>query len=142
MQDFAYICGLVSFCVRPCVTFVRTGRILTKIKNIKKTLIHFDIFHRLVSLRKLYFATLTYFSKVKDSNRDLTKNGERLCKCDECEYCCTQSSSPAGYKFTRSSKRQFKCDECEFKCDKPSNTALRRMSASPLPFLVASANDR
>ena len=33
--------------------------------------VDFEIFHRMVSLQKLHFMTFTYFSKVKDSNRDL-----------------------------------------------------------------------
>ena len=31
----------------------------------------FDICHRMKSLQKLYSVTLTYFSKINDSNRDL-----------------------------------------------------------------------
>ena len=36
-----------------------------------KLFIDFEIYYRMASLRKLYFLTLTYFLKVKDSNRDL-----------------------------------------------------------------------
>ena len=35
------------------------------------TFVDFDICNRMVSLRKLYSVTLTYFFNVKDSNRDL-----------------------------------------------------------------------
>ena len=72
--DFAYSHDLVRFsvCLFVCITIVRTGRILTKMKNIKKiVLVDFDICHRMASLQKLYFLILTYFSNVKDSNRDL-----------------------------------------------------------------------
>ena len=60
--------------------------------------------------------------------------GERPYKCDEFEYCCTQSSSLARYKITHSSRRPFKCDECDFNCDKLSHAAFRRTSASPVSF--------
>ena len=81
--------------------------------------VHFDVYHRMVTLRKLYSMTLTCFSKVKDSNRDLP-SGERsyvwrVCillyfpqwrmpiQVDECEYCCTPHSSECPYKWTSAS---------------------------------------
>ena len=36
------------------------------------TFVYFDIWNRNASLRKLYTVTLTYFSKVKNWNRDLS----------------------------------------------------------------------
>ena len=54
------------------VAIVSTDRTFAKSKNLTKiTFADFDIRHQLASLRKLYFVTLIYFSKVKDSNRDL-----------------------------------------------------------------------
>ena len=60
----------------------------------------------MVSLRKLYSETLTYFSKVKDSNRH---GDERPYKCDEWEYWFESRPS-------RSDERRHKCDECEYCC--------------------------
>ena len=98
-------------------------------KNVKMTFVDVYIFHRMTSLRKLYSLTFTYFSKVKDSIRNLLTvttpqvycctfhSGDRPYRCDECEYYCTQSSALARYKLKNSSIRLFKCDECKFKCD-------------------------
>ena len=59
-------------CVRLSVTIVRTGHILAKKKYVyKMTFFDFDICHRTASLRKLYFVTLTYFSKDIHWNKDL-----------------------------------------------------------------------
>ena len=107
----------VSVCmrlsVRLCVTVVSIDRAWAKIKIVKLTFVDFNICHRMASLRKLYSVTL----KIKDSNWDLPNSGERPFKCDECEYCCTQSCTLARHKLIHSSKRPFKCDECEFECD-------------------------
>ena len=68
------ICKIASIpmvmCVCVSVQIVRTGHTLAKIKNVK-TFVDFEICHRMVSLRKLYYVTLTYCSKAKDSNRNL-----------------------------------------------------------------------
>ena len=55
-----------------CVLIVVESRTIAKIKNKKMTFADFNMCHRNASLRKMYFVTLTYFSKVKDSNRDLS----------------------------------------------------------------------
>ena len=77
MQDFAHIAlGTfvslsVSVCACLCATIVSTG--LSENKTIVKiTFVNFDIRYRIASLRILYSVTLTYFSKVKDPNGDLT----------------------------------------------------------------------
>ena len=44
---------------------------LGKIKIVKMTFIDFDVRHRMVPLRELWSLTLTYFSNVKQSNRNL-----------------------------------------------------------------------
>ena len=45
------------------------------------TFVDFDIYYRMVSLRKLYSVTLIYSSKVKDSNH----SGDRPLRRDDCE---------------------------------------------------------
>ena len=51
----------VSVYVFLSITIVSTGRTLAKIQNVKKTFVDFDISHRMVSLRKLHYMTLSYF---------------------------------------------------------------------------------
>ena len=54
-----YVCACV------CVTFVSTGRIIAKIKNVKITFVYIDICYRMASLRKLYSVILTYIFYFK-----------------------------------------------------------------------------
>ena len=56
-----YCHGLVysSLCVH--VTFMNTGHMLVKMKNVKMTLIDFDIWQRMASIRKLFSVTLSCF---------------------------------------------------------------------------------
>ena len=120
MQDFAYSYGLVCLyvCVSVCydATFVRTSWTLGKIKHVKNDVVDFRIRCRMVLFRKLYFVTLTYFSKVKNCSWDLSAvTDERPYKCDE--WNTAQSSSLAWHNLTHNNKRPFKCDECEFKYD-------------------------
>ena len=137
LQEFAYTYGLVHFsvcvCVYACVcvTIVRTGHTLAKIKNVQNTFVDLDIYHLVAS--KFVLRILDLLSKVKESRHFnsgerpykcdeceyfcTSHSYERLYKCDECKYCCIQSSSVARHKLIHSCKHLFKCDECEFKCD-------------------------
>ena len=93
----------LSVCVSVvCVIIVRTGRTVAKIKGVQIMFVDFDICHRMMSLQKHVLSELDIPLKVRDSNRDFSYS-QLPFKCDECEYCCIQSSFLGRHKFIHSS---------------------------------------
>ena len=59
------IAEALSFSVS--ITFVRTGRTLAKMKNVKMAFVDFDICHRMVSLRNLFYFLMSTILNVNIS---------------------------------------------------------------------------
>ena len=142
-MDFS-VC--VYVCVPVCVTIIRTGHTLAKIKNMNMTFVDFDIGHRMASLRKFYSVTLTYFSKVKNWNRDLSTVASAHTSVTSASNAvlptvvnantsvtsastAVLSSFIARHELTHSSNRPFKSVECKFKCDE--GDACRKTNDEP-----------
>ena len=99
-----------------CVTIVSTDRVLAKIKDVLNGV---RIFRHLLSNGNIAKIVLRYIDLFFEGQRFESRpshSGERLLKCDDCEYCCTRSGSIAILKLTHISQRPFKCDDIEFKC--------------------------
>ena len=108
------VCACLSVCLSGClcVTIVRPCHTFAKIKNTNKNGL----------CRFLRLPTSDIVVKIVLRDRDLlfvgrrfestpSHNGDHPCRCDECEFCCTQSSSSARNKLAHINRRPFKCDE-------------------------------
>ena len=65
--------------IRASVCVCHYGSHIAKLKNVNMTLIDFDVCYRMMSLRKLYSVTLTYFLNVTSFNIAETVKASAKC---------------------------------------------------------------
>ena len=104
-----FLCACLS------VTFRITGLILAKIKNVKKDVCRFWHLSSNWVIAKIVLCDLDLLFEGQWFELRPSHSGKRPYKCEECDYCCTQSSLTS-HKLTHSNKRPFKCDEYRFRC--------------------------
>ena len=67
-------------------------------------------------------------SEPKKVKKRKSVSPEKLFACDQCNYCCTQSSTLRIHQLTHTGEKPFACDQCDYRCTTSGNLRTHQMT--------------